>query len=62
MLHRAIPNHIFGYAEKHLADKRLVVDAEVKQVVTSWLQTVDADFYYARIQALVPQEKKILTF
>jgi len=54
MQHRAIPIHLFGLAEKHLAGMRLAVDAEVKQVVICWLQTVDTSFYYARIRALVP--------
>jgi len=53
MQHRAIPIHLFGLAEKHLAGMRLAVDAEVKQVVTRWLQTVDTIFYYTRIRALV---------
>jgi hypothetical protein len=54
LYHRAIPIHFFGVVEKHLAGMRLAVDAEVKQVVTSWLQTVDDSFYYAKIQALIP--------
>jgi hypothetical protein len=39
---------------KHLAGKRFTTDADVKQVVTSWLQTLDTDFIYTAIQALVP--------
>jgi hypothetical protein len=36
-----------------MADKRFAADADVKQAVT-WLQTLDTDFFYAGIQALVP--------
>ena len=46
---------IFGLLKKHLAGKRFATDADVKQVITSWLQTLDTDFLYAGIQALAPQ-------
>jgi len=34
---------LFGPHNKKLASKRFVTDADVKQVVTSWLQTLDTD-------------------
>jgi len=33
----------------------LTVDADVKQAVTSWLEALDADFFYATMQDLVPR-------
>jgi len=51
MQHRAVPVNLIGLAEKQLAGMRLAVDAEVKQVVTCWLQTVDISFYCARTRA-----------
>jgi hypothetical protein len=39
----------------HQADKRLATDADVKEAVTSWLQTLDNDFFHIVIQALVPR-------
>ena len=37
------------------ADKGLATDADVKEAVTSWLQTLDNDFFHIAIQALVPR-------
>jgi hypothetical protein len=44
---------VSGPHEKHLAGKRFVTDADVKQVVSSWLQTLNADLFYAGIQTMV---------
>jgi hypothetical protein len=41
--------HLFKPLKKQLADKRFATDAEVKQAVTSWTQTLDTEFLYARI-------------
>jgi hypothetical protein len=46
--------HFFVLQKKHLAGKWSATDSDVKQAVTSWLQTRDTDSFYARIQALVP--------
>jgi len=32
--------HYFGTLKTEMADKRFATDTEVKQVVTSWLQTL----------------------
>jgi hypothetical protein len=39
--------------KKHLAGRRFATDADVKQAVTSWQQTLDINFFYAGIQAVV---------
>ena len=44
----------FVHLNKHLTGIRLSEDAEVKQAVTSCLQTLDIDFFHARTKALVP--------
>jgi len=44
---------LFEYCKKHLLDKQFAADAEVKQVVTSWLQTPHTNFFSARMQAVV---------
>jgi hypothetical protein len=44
---------LFGSPKKHVAGKPFAV-ADVKQAVTSWLQTHDTDFFYPWIQAMVP--------
>jgi hypothetical protein len=45
-------SRLFGPHNKKLADKRFVTDADVKQVVTSWLQTLDTDLFYDGVRAL----------
>jgi hypothetical protein len=45
---------LFGPCKKHPAGKKFPTDADVKQAVT-WLQIFDTDFFYIRIQALVPR-------
>jgi hypothetical protein len=47
--------HIIGLLKKHLRIKRFAVDADAKQAVTSWLQTLHKDLFYVGIQALVPR-------
>jgi predicted lipase len=37
----------------HQADKKLATHADVKETVTSWLQTLVNDFFHIVIQALV---------
>lgn len=44
----------FGSLNKHLADKWLPTDADVKQSDTSWLHTRGTDFLYSGIQTFVP--------
>lgn len=46
---------IFGPLKKHLTGKRFATDADVKQVIASWPQTLDTDFLCAGVQALAPQ-------
>jgi hypothetical protein len=53
--------HLFGFFEKHLAGKRFATDADVKQAVTSWLQTLDTSLFFNGIQVfLVPRWDKCL--
>jgi hypothetical protein len=40
--------------KKHLTGKHFATDTDVKQAITSSLQTLDTDFFYALVQALVP--------
>jgi hypothetical protein len=42
---RASNFHLFVSLEKHLAVKLFVTDANMKQAVTSWLQTSDISFF-----------------
>jgi hypothetical protein len=44
----------FEPCKKHLAAKRFVTNADAKQALTSWLQTLDIDFYSSGIQAMMP--------
>jgi hypothetical protein len=56
------PNNyqLFGPHRKHLTAKQFVTDANAKHAVTSWLQTLDTDFFYTVTQALVPWRNKRL--
>jgi hypothetical protein len=51
--------HSFAYLpgalNKHSAGKRFATDADVKQAVTSMLQTFYINFFYTGIQVLVPR-------
>jgi hypothetical protein len=40
--------------KRHLGGRRFTTD-KVQQAVTSWLQALDTDFFYAGIDALVYQ-------
>ena len=50
--------HLFRLLKKHQASKKLAIDTNIKQAVISWLQTPETDFFYARIQVLMPQKDK----
>jgi len=41
---------LFEPLKKHLAGKWFTTDSEMKQGVTYWLQTIDNDSFYAKIQ------------
>ncbi|KAJ4435942.1 hypothetical protein ANN_18564 [Periplaneta americana] len=45
--------HLFGPLKKHLCGNRFNTDMAVRQAVMTWLQGLDADFFYAGIGALV---------
>jgi hypothetical protein len=44
--------HLFGPLKKHLGGRRFATDGEVQQAVMSWLQALDAELFYAEIDAL----------
>ena len=46
--------HLFGLLKKHLAGKQFATYASVKQTLYCWLHTLDTDFYYTNIKAMVP--------
>jgi hypothetical protein len=50
--------HLVGPLQKQLDGKQFATDADVKQAVASWLQTLHTDFFYAEKQPLVPQCEK----
>jgi hypothetical protein len=50
--------HLFGQLKKRLADERLATDADVKQAVTSWLQTLDTNFSHVWMHAWVQRWDK----
>jgi hypothetical protein len=50
---RASDFDLFGSLKKYVAGKWYAI-ADVKQAVELWLQTNDANFSYAGIEALVP--------
>lgn len=52
--------HLFGPLKKQLVGKRSATDADMKQAVTSQIQTHDTDLFYTTIQALVPWWYKYL--
>jgi len=49
--HNLVPSdfHLFGPFKKPFSGKTFAADANMKQAVTSWLQTVDTDMHYARM-------------
>ncbi|KAJ4442252.1 hypothetical protein ANN_12118 [Periplaneta americana] len=52
--------HRFGPLKKHLSGKRFNTDTAVQQVVITWLQVLDAHFFYAGNDALVHRWNKCL--
>lgn len=55
----APPRFTFRPLTKHLAGNWFSADAEVKQAVPSRLPTLDTDFSYARIKAMVSRRDKL---
>jgi hypothetical protein len=47
---------LFGHLKNNMAGKRSAKDADMKQAVSSWQQTLDTN----RIQALLPRSDKCL--
>jgi hypothetical protein len=60
--HKLVPSdfHLFGPFKKPFSGKTFPADANVKQAVTSWLQTVDTDTHYVRMKSLVSGGDKCL--
>jgi hypothetical protein len=52
--------HFFGPLKTKLTGKYFAAVADVKQAVISWLQTLYARLFHAKIQALVPWWDKCL--
>jgi hypothetical protein len=52
--------HLFASIKKQLAGKHFATDINVKQAVISWLKILQTNFFYAKIQALVPGWEKCL--
>jgi hypothetical protein len=50
--------HLTGLFKKHLPIKQFAAGADVKRAVTSWLQTLHTDVFYAGVQTLVPRWDK----
>jgi hypothetical protein len=48
-------SYYFKLHKNHVVVERCEADTNMKQSVTSWLQTFDTDFFYTGIQALVPR-------
>lgn len=46
--------HLFGPVMKLLARKQFTTDANIKQAVAAWIQTLDNYLSYIRLQVLVP--------
>jgi len=42
--------HLFGPLKKHMGGKQFAKDADIKQVVTSWLQAFDTNIFHAMMQ------------
>jgi hypothetical protein len=52
--------HLTGPLKKHPTGNWYATDADVKQAVTSWIQTSDTNLFHAGIQVLVPQCGQVL--
>ena len=50
---------LFSPLKEYLAGKRYATNPNVKQAVTSWLQTLDTVFFYARIKPWLHVEAKV---
>jgi len=50
-----------GPLKKPLNFRRFPTDADVMQPVTSCLQTLDSNFYYATIQASIPRQMSVVS-
>jgi hypothetical protein len=46
---------LFWPCKRHPDGKQFATEADVKQAVTYWLQTLDIDFFYATIYGLEPR-------
>lgn len=53
--------HLLGSLKKHLDWKWFGTDADLKQTVASWLQTLQNNLFYIRTQAVMPTLNKCLT-
>ena len=51
---------LFRPLKKHHFGKQIATQVDVKQSATSWPQTPDTNFFYVRIQALVPKWDRCL--
>ena len=47
--------HLFGHIKKHLTSTWSAINVYTRQAVTSWLQILGSDLFYATVQALIPQ-------
>jgi hypothetical protein len=52
--------HLPQPINKHPAGTQFSTYTNMKQTVTSWPQTLDTDFFYVRIDALIPQWDKCI--
>jgi len=50
---------LFSPLKEYLAGKRNVINPNVKQAVTSWLQTLDTVFFYSRIKPWLHVEANV---
>jgi len=48
--------------KRQMAGKYFATDPDVKQAVTSWLQTLNTSFFYARMYSLVLRWNKCINF
>jgi hypothetical protein len=52
--------HLFVPLKKKMTEKRFAGEANVKQAVTPWLESLESDFFYARLQDLAPRGNKCI--
>jgi hypothetical protein len=53
-------SHLYRPHQKHLAGRQFAVDGDMKQAITSWMQTLGTRFFCTGMQTLVPQWGKCL--